>query len=555
MRFQPIRLFVLCVALGCASLAGAADSYTIEELPTLGGNASSALGINAAGDVVGFAKLPGGEFRAVRYAGGVLTDLGTLGGNFSNAYDINDAGRISGQAESDTFPPGTRFAFFTDPGDPDLTALQNEPNRYNAIARTVNKSGQLAGVSLTIDTVRPVIWDSFGQIFPLPMFIPPAGGEAQGDVWDSNAANDLVGWSLSVDPGSGFIGRRAALWPTGDPGGTIVDLGTLGGNGSEARGINDLGQIVGYAGRPDGVTHAFLRENGVMQDLGDLSVAEEVTSWARGINADGVVVGFSQVSAGSGFEAFVWEAGVMRNLNDLIPAGSGWALEQAAAINGSGQIVGEGTAPNGEQRGFILTPACGNGTCDPGEDCATCAADCDIPGGATCGNGVCEAGDGEDCVSCPADCNGRQGGNPNRRFCCGDGDGTNPVSCGDARCAADGNTCTDVPSPGACCGDTVCEGPENSANCALDCGPGATCDDGTCDPGEDSCSCAEDCGAPPATETSCTDGIDNDCFGDVDCDDPDCASDAACTCLPKNATCTSDGECCSGDCKANGRCR
>jgi hypothetical protein len=46
-----------------------------------------------------------------------------------------------------------------------------------------------------------------------------------------------------------------------------------------------------------------------------------------------------------------------------------------------------------------------DGLCEPGEDCTGCS---DCPGGtisgATCGNGVCEAGDGEDCATCPSDC-------------------------------------------------------------------------------------------------------------------------------------------------------
>jgi hypothetical protein len=58
-----------------------------------------------------------------------------------------------------------------------------------------------------------------------------------------------------------------------------------------------------------------------------------------------------------------------------------------------------------------------------------------------CGNDVCQPGFGEDCLSCPADCNGVQGGSPANRYCCGDGDGQNPVGCGDPRCTANGNTC------------------------------------------------------------------------------------------------------------------
>jgi len=59
-----------------------------------------------------------------------------------------------------------------------------------------------------------------------------------------------------------------------------------------------------------------------------------------------------------------------------------------------------------------------------------------------CGNNICELGAGEDCLSCPNDCNGAQSGNPGNRFCCGDGDGENPVDCSDGRCSTGGNTCS-----------------------------------------------------------------------------------------------------------------
>jgi hypothetical protein len=178
--------------------------------------------------------------------------------------------------------------------------------------------------------------------------------------------------------------------------------------------------------------------------------------------------------------------------------------------------------------------SCGDGVCEFGEDCLGCAADCpsfDLPG-ATCGNGLCEAGDGEDCITCPADCNGRQNGKPSNRYCCGFG-GQNSVGCGDARCAASGFSCTETPvgSGGStCCGDLACEIPEDSFSCGVDCGVPPICGDGTCDPAEDSCSCAVDCGPPPPTEVGwCTDGVDNDCDLAVDCADADCDGiDPAC---------------------------
>jgi len=44
-------------------------------------------------------------------------------------------------------------------------------------------------------------------------------------------------------------------------GGIFTDLGTLGGLGSQADGINTAGQIVGWANLPDGSQHAFLWSN------------------------------------------------------------------------------------------------------------------------------------------------------------------------------------------------------------------------------------------------------------------------------------------------------
>jgi hypothetical protein len=199
--------------------------------------------------------------------------------------------------------------------------------------------------------------------------------------------------------------------------------------------------------------------------------------------------------------------------------------------------------------GTCVPPDCnGNGDCEVGEDCVVCPADCYTGPSTGCGNGACEPIFGEDCLSCPADCNGKQVGGPSNRYCCGDGDGVNPVGCTDPRCTGAGNTCTDGEHPSSCCGDAICEGGENVDNCPIDCD--FVCGDGTCDAGEDSCNCPDDCGLPPGTETSCTDGFDNDCDGFVDCDDVDCGTDPACasSCAPRGELCATDGECCSNRC-------
>lgn len=198
-------------------------------------------------------------------------------------------------------------------------------------------------------------------------------------------------------------------------------------------------------------------------------------------------------------------------------------------------------------------PVCDNdGACEAGEVCTDCPGDCASSSGATCGNGVCEAGDGEDCVSCAADCRGRQSGKPSNRYCCGDGGGQNPVSCASSICSTDGWQCTDTAAAPACCGDGVCEGPEDGSFCEVDCGPLPFCGDGTCDANETPCSCASDCGATPSTEISCTDGEDNDCDGAVDCSDSDCAASPVCSCVGLGGTCGGNSDCCSNKCRGKG---
>ena len=176
--------------------------------------------------------------------------------------------------------------------------------------------------------------------------------------------------------------------------------------------------------------------------------------------------------------------------------------------------------------------ACGDGVCDLGEDCSSCPGDCIQSTISPCNfNGICEVNLGENCQSCSSDCNGKQNGNPRNQYCCG-GD----VDCTDSRCSADGKSCSSTSS--YCCGDNQCEGPEDSANCAVDCGSPATCGDGICDPSEDSCSCSSDC---DAVAENCGDGIDNDCDGLTDCDDTDCTDDPICSAPP--TSCNSNGIC------------
>src|SRR4051794_33409455 len=76
----------------------------------------------------------------------------------------------------------------------------------------------------------------------------------------------------------------------------VTALGTLGGTGSSASGINDAGQVVGGATISAYNSRAFLYRDGQMTDLGTLGGSY---SYAYAINSAGQVVGQANTSAGS----------------------------------------------------------------------------------------------------------------------------------------------------------------------------------------------------------------------------------------------------------------
>ena len=85
--------------------------------------------------------------------------------------------------------------------------------------------------------------------------------------------------------------QRRALTPSFTAAAPMQDLGTLGGTYKlRPYGINNSGQVVGYALPAAAPTHAFLYSGGSMQDLGTLG---GTSSFANGINNSGQVVGWA----------------------------------------------------------------------------------------------------------------------------------------------------------------------------------------------------------------------------------------------------------------------
>jgi probable HAF family extracellular repeat protein len=139
----------------------------------------------------------------------------------------------------------------------------------------------------------------------------------------------------------------AAPTPSPSPGVTytVTDLGTLGGGGGVAHGINNSGQVIGEAALASGQFHAFIWENGTMIDLGTLGGSR---SKPFSINGAGQVVGSSDDASNLRSHAFLWQRSVSTPNGAITDLGTFPVLinpnhSTANGINDSGQIVGVGS--------------------------------------------------------------------------------------------------------------------------------------------------------------------------------------------------------------------
>jgi len=324
--------------------------------------------INNLGVVVGSRSTEQGASVAFRYtpdAGVEDLPVGTV------AHSINDAGDIAGTTLSGAFL---------------ISGNQvREWDGYGAFG--INESGSISGNKEMRNPYRPT---------PLPL----APAVYNGNNWEVMGialtysrgtrkgvyADLYVLWGIN---GQGYaVGQRSRYGLTGSSAilvvppysqvkdaADVIYLPTP--YGGSAASINESNMIVGTTGNSSTTgtfSHAFLYDYDadVLTDLGTLlnsdgeyglrSSASDINSFNQVVGSSWLVAQNTSLYDPSQYHAFLWEDGVMTDLNTLPDSPSEWILTSAVAINDRGDIAGTGLFDGDgdgqlETHGYLLTTA------------------------------------------------------------------------------------------------------------------------------------------------------------------------------------------------------
>ena len=211
-------------------------------------------------------SITGGDFVATALSGGVDFALGLD----AHGHAVGGQLGCSNQCFIGLYWPGAGGG-----------AIVVDPN-FGSTAQDINDHEQVVGArgTATIETVG-YLWTPGGPILNMP-FLPghtaSTASALNNDAW-------VVGGS-----GPGSI-TTAVLWKPVSPGSgsySAFALPSLGGCCSEAKDINESGQIVGYSTAPSGQRRAVLWQptipGGTSHTVHDLGTLGGATGWAEDLN-------------------------------------------------------------------------------------------------------------------------------------------------------------------------------------------------------------------------------------------------------------------------------
>jgi probable HAF family extracellular repeat protein len=319
---------------------------------------TTALNINAAGQVIGYASDPTARNPTHAFLFDPTSGTHDIGALFdrntsSKPVGLNQAGQVFGQL---TGGQQGEEVFFYDPNTGAHQAISLPGYRLSS-ALGMDSAGQIIGY-LTDPTARNPT-----HAF---LFDPTSGTHDIGALFDRNTSSKPVGFNQSGEVfGQLTGGRQGGEAFFYDPKtGTAQAITLRGYRESTALDTNAAGQVIGYVTDPTGhnPTHAFLFDlSKGTTDIGAL-FDRNTSSKPVGVNQAGQV--FGQLTGGrNGGEAFFYDSktGTAHAITLR-----GYRESTALGMNAVGQVIGYVTDPTGRNptHAFLFDPS--KGTTDIG---------------------------------------------------------------------------------------------------------------------------------------------------------------------------------------------
>ncbi len=314
--------------------------FSITDIALAGGGSYRADVKIVEGDVFKVEGI-GPQNRGLMLKGDKITNLGMLADKASSiAYGISDDGKnITGNSKNSK---RKRVPVRFDYEKGTIDAI-NQLGGGRSYGRAINDNGMIAGYA-NIETPKdaPRIYNAFYNETGIDLqIIPPLGEGKDARAYGINQNGVIVGWSASKADNMDNI---AYSYDTASKTSTPLGSDILGGTRSFAFDVNDTNQIVGVATTAEGAANAFLYENGTAKNLGSLN--NSGYSEARAINNNGQVTGWSLTEKGN-YAAFMYDGTIMVAVPDLGGDAKGYD------INTHGHIVGSATDTEDKDHAFL----------------------------------------------------------------------------------------------------------------------------------------------------------------------------------------------------------
>jgi len=270
------------------------------------------------------------------------------------AHSVSDRGDIVGYLTAINGSTGSAIAwhdaaYFSG----SFYVYLNAPGFSQSYATDVNGAGTAIGYGVSGSKVSVLRWLKSGNAWNSATEIGAPIFEGQAYAYATTDQDRLVGKAKFASFPSYFRAFVTDFAP-----GAIVEnnnIGTLGGNSSEACDMKDESGAVGWAHNSYGRKRAFYLQVGAtaLQWFNELPPLPGVTpgasqpynSEAFSVNRYGDVSGYAQNSSGQdrAFQFNPANGGSMIDLTATYAGSSGWILQRAVAINDGGILVGSGT--------------------------------------------------------------------------------------------------------------------------------------------------------------------------------------------------------------------